>query len=217
MNVNDVFQRVKDSFGDEAAVQITEAKVVRWINDAQREAVMQHEGLLTTDGFIDVVADTQVYALPEDLFTLSHVYYMADDTYYKLRYLSTAEMNEYVDGWSGEDYGTGTPLVFTKGSNNREIALFPVPDTSKTSGIKVTYSRHATDVSTRNSEIDLPSYYHSYIEHFCMMKAYEMDEDWEASDRKAQIIQGTLDFNNNRESWFGRDTYPAVIPSWEDM
>jgi hypothetical protein len=49
-----------------------------------------------------------------------------------------------------------------------------------------------------------------------MMKAYEMDEDWDSADRKAQLIQSTIDFNNSREGWFGRETYPVVSTNYQD-
>lgn len=215
LTVGDIFTRVKDLFGDQDGVQITEAMVIRWINDAQREAVMQHEGLLTTEGFISTVLNQQDYTLPTDLFTLTHLYYKDDDTYYMLRYMPVLAMNKYADGWDGEDYGTGYPVAYTRPIDGT-ISLFPIPDKSVTNGLKLEYSRYPTDVVDSTSALDLPQYYHSYIEDFVLMRAYELDENWEASDRKAAILQAKLDFNNNRESWFGRDTYPSVIPMTED-
>lgn len=215
--VSDIFTRVQRTFGDEASVQVTEADVIRWINDAQREAVMQHEGLLMTEGFISTVAGTAEYTLPTNCFTLSVVAYKdnADASYYPLRFLTVQAMNEYAGGWDGNDFSAGYPQVFTKDTNDK-IILFPRPDNTVTNGIKLTYSRFPTDLTANTDSIDLPHYYHSYVEAFCMMKAYEMDEDWEAAQVKAQLLQSTLDFNNNRESWFGRETYPSVTPMLED-
>lgn len=215
LTVGDIFTRVTNVFGDVNGIQVTEAMVIIWINDAQREAVMQHEGLLTTEAFIDTIVEQQVYTLPEDLFSLTHAYYKDNGTFYNLRYLTVAEFDEYINGWSGDHYGPGIPLVWTRVKNG-EITLFPAPDTAVTGGLKLIYSRYATNVTATASEIDLPDYYHSFVEHFCMMKVYEMDEDWEASDRKAALLQSNLDFNNGRESWFGKDSYPAIIPKIED-
>ena len=64
MNVGDVLTRVRRTFGDEAGIQITQDDVIRWINDAQREAVMQNEGLLQKVGYVASTADTQEYTLP---------------------------------------------------------------------------------------------------------------------------------------------------------
>lgn len=217
LTVSDIFTRVQRLFGDEAGVQVVEGDVIRWINDAQRECVMQHEGLLMKEDFEDTVAGTAEYSTPTDCFVLNHVSYKdsSSGSYYPLRYLPLQAMNQYAGGWDGNDYSSGYPQVFTKDTNDK-IILFPRPDKAITSGIKFTYSRYPIDLTDNADAIDLPHYYHSYVEHFCMMKAYEMDEDWESADKKAQLLQSTLDFNNNRESWFGRETYPSVTPMLED-
>lgn len=214
--VSDIFTRVKNLFGDQDGTQITEAMCINWINDAQKEAVMQHENLHPEEAFINTVDGTQVYTLPADLLSLTHVWYSDGDTYFVLKWMSPTEFNEYIDGWSGSAYyGEGFPLVYTR-IKESEITLFPIPDTSVTNGLKVVYSRYPVDVSVSGSTIDLPKYYDQFVEHFCMMKAYELDENWEASDRKAALVQNTLDFNNNREAWYGRERYPSVMPVAED-
>lgn len=217
LSVSDVFSRVKRTFGDEAAVQVTESDILRWINDAQREAVMQNEGLLQTVGYLDSVSGTKEYTLPTDLFTLSHLYLKDTEftAYYALRWLSLKDFTEYADGWDGNTI-TAMPLVYTQQQDNK-VVIYPTPQASLTSGIKLIYSRYAVDVVDSSSDIDLPPYLHSYVVNFCLMQAYEMDEDWESSSQKAQQIQGDLDFNNNRKFWFGRDKYPSISVNFEDQ
>lgn len=219
LSVSDIVIRVQRSFGDESAVQVTTDDILRWINDACKEVVMQHENLLQTNGFMDSVVGQQAFDLPADCFSLNAVYYR-DNTdesasYYALRFLARPELDQLADGWQGNDYGTGVPQVYSRGPNG-ELLLFPAPDTVYTNAIKLVYARYANKVVTTSDPIDLPPYYHSYVEHFCMMKAYEMDEDWESADHKAQLVQSTIDFNNGREQWFGRETYPTISTSWGD-
>lgn len=220
MLVSDIFTRVQRTFGDEASVQVIIDDVIRWINDAQREVVMQHPNLLQKVGYIDSVADQQAYDLPIDLFTLTDAYYRAssssDKSYYELRYLSRPEMDEFVNGFSGPDYSSSTPLVFTRGDDEGKILIFPTPDVSYTQAIKLVYARYPVDVTANTDQLDIPAYYNNYVREYCLMKAYEMDEDWQASDHKASYVQGAMDFNNGRESWFGRDTYPVITTRWED-
>lgn len=217
LTVSDIFVRVQRAFGDESGVQVTEEDCLRWINDAQREVVMQHAGLLMKEGFIDTESGTAEYTLPTDCFTLNFVGYRDSTTssYYSLRWLPESAMNQYANGWDGNDFSAAYPQVYMKDTNDK-IILFPRPDRSVASGIKLTYARYPIDLTDAEDAIDLPFYYHSYVEHFCMMKAYEKDEDWESADRKAQLVQSTIDFNNHRESWFGRETYPSVTPILED-
>ena len=213
LSVQDVYDRVKRTFGDESAVQVTDADILRWINDAQREAVMQTEGLLQQVAYINVTAGTGEYILPADLFTLSHLYFKDTSTaaYFKLKWLSLHEFSEYVDGWDGSDY-RGYPIIYTNQTSDK-VYVFPLPNTTVTQGIKIIYSRYADDVTSTADTIDLPPYLHSFVVNFCLMQAYEMDEDWESASQKAQQIQGDLDFNNNKQFWFGRETYPMIAES----
>lgn len=217
LSVTDILNRVKRTFGDEAGVQITDADIIRWINDAQREAVMQNEGLLQTIGYISSVASTSEYTYPVDLYVLHHAYYResATSAYYTLKYFTLKEFSEYVDGWDGSS-SSGVPLIYTQQQDNK-ITLFPKPKASVANGLKLIYSRYATDITTTSDPLDLPPYLHTYVANFCLMQAYELDEDWESASNKATQIQGDLDFNNNRKFWFGRDQYPTVNVSPADQ
>jgi hypothetical protein len=216
MTVADIVIRVNRVFGDESAVQIQQADIIRWINDAQREAVMQHENLLPKEGTLDTVANTATYTLPADCFTLGAVYLRqsTSSSYYMLRSFSRERMDSSIDGWQGPDYGTATPQVYTRGADGT-ITLFPTPDASVTGGLRLSYSKYAPDVVNTTDDISIPAYYYGYVEQYCLMKAYEMDEDWESADKKAAFIQSTIDFNNNRDAWFGRGTYPTITDSEE--
>lgn len=216
LTVSDIITRVQRTFGDESAVQVTNEDIIRWINDACREAVMQHENLLQKTGYIDSVVGQREYSYPVDAISVNAVLFR-DSTdltasYYHLRYMSPTDMALHIDGWQGNAYGNGVPQIFTR-SDAGKFAVFPPPQTAYVQGFKVIYARYAVDVVDTNSVIDLPAYYHPYVEHFCMMKAYEMDEDWDSADRKAQLIQSTLNFNVGREDWFGRQSFPTVVDS----
>lgn len=217
LSVTDIFNRVKRTFGDESGVQITDTDIIRWINDAQREAVMQNEGLLQTIGYISSVAGTKEYTYPVDLFVLQHVYYResATGSYYLLKYVTLKEFSEYVDGWDGSTFQS-VPLVYTQQQDGKLI-IFPTPSSSVANGIKLIYSRYAADISTSSDPIDLPPYLHTYVANYCLMQAYELDEDWESATRKSSQIQGDLNFNNNRKHWFGRDVYPTITVNRTDL
>ena len=217
LSVADVITRVQRTFGDESSAQVTQADIIRWINDAQREAVMQNEGLLTTTGFVNTVAGTDEYSLPSDCFVLLHVFVKdgASAAYYAVKWLALAEFTQQIDGWDGAGLSS-YPVVFTQ-ENRDKLTLFPLPTTSVAQGIKLIYGRYATDVVDTNSTIDLPVYLHNYVVNYCLLQAYEMDEDWEAAQQKASQIQGDLDFNNNRQFWFGRESYPAISTDFQDL
>lgn len=216
-SVTDIFTRVQRTFGDEAAVQVTEADIIRWINDAQKEAVMQNEGLLMKDGYITTVANQKEYAMPADLFTLHYVSYRESTAqpYYSLKWLGLKDFSEFLDGWDGSSV-VSYPCVYTSQESNT-LLLFPEPEAVVTNGIKLIYSYYAAAITSSADPLALPPYLHNFVVRYCMMEAYKMDEDWESVDRMAAQIQGDLDFNNNKQFWFGRDSYPSISTKYEDM
>jgi hypothetical protein len=224
--VSDIFTRVQRTFGDEANIQVNLEDVIRWINDACSEVVMQHENLLKSTTVVNSVAFEQDINLPEDVYTLNSVSYRATavttEPMYALEWKSNQEMDYLFPGWrtttnhGSNAYPFGTPQYFTRGElstvgdSPATLSLFPIPDIGYANSVILDYNRYALDVVDVDDAIDLPAYYHGYVEHFCMMKAYEKDEDWNAVDRKAQLVQSTIDFNNTKEQWFGQATYPVV-------
>jgi hypothetical protein len=125
------------------------------------------------------------------------------------------QFSEQADGWDSTSVTNAYPLVFTQQQKDK-ILIYPKPLSSVAQGLKIIYSRYAVDVVDSGSTIDLPPYLHTFVVNFCLMQAYEMDEDWESAQQKATQVQGDLDFNNNRQYWFGRETYPTVSSSYQD-
>jgi hypothetical protein len=222
MTPNDIKDRVKRLFGDESGAQVTDNDILMWINDAQREAAMQLEGMLRTTSTVNSVANSGSYVMPTGALTLLDISYKgaSDGSYHKLRYLSPNEMDEYVDGWDGTEFGAADPQVYSRGQESNAFGssfiVHPRPATSITAAFKVEYIRYPNPVASYAGTIDLPEYLHLYVLEYCLMKAYEMDEDWEAADKKASYIQSTLDFNNGKEAWFGQQSYPVVGTTSED-
>lgn len=219
MEVADIQIRVKRQFGDESGVQVTDDDILRWINDAQREAVMQHENLLQAAAVMPSIEGQSSYPLPDDLFTLQSISYkgLTDTSYYALRFTAPVALDSLVPGWDGSAAGSPSyPTFYARSRYEGLFDVWPAPDSSLNDAFKIVYSRYANVLTNSSNPIDLPVYYHQWVLEYCLMKAYEMDEDWEAAAQKAAYVQSTLSFNNTRESWFGQEKYPVVSPVAED-
>lgn len=208
-SVLQVRTEVQRLFGDESQVQLENNDVVRWINMAQREAVLQTEGLLENTFTGNFVSGQQTYVLDSNLFALHRVRVRPDTStsYNWIRWVNGVDFERIVDGWDGTT-STGLPEVYTE--KDRSLVFFPVPNFNLNPGFKYEGSKYPTDVVNDADLIALPEYYNQYIVDYVMMRAYEMDEDLDAQYLKAQTVQATLDFNEGRENYFGRDTYPVV-------
>lgn len=217
MIVSDVMDRVKRSFGDESGVQITDADIIRWINDAQREMVKHNETLLEKAALTSTVADQQEYTMPADLLIFRQVSYKPTGyrSFMKLKGYSFVEFNELVDGYDGTEYPTGTPNVFTIHAD--KLILFPIPEESISNSLKIYYNRKPTDVVNSASTLDLPDSYFEPIVKYCLTQAYEMDEDWEAAGNKNSELMSDINLLKGRGDWKQQDVYPTITVRYEDM
>lgn len=217
MIVSDVITRVRRTFGDEAAVQVTNDDIIRWINDAQIEVIKHNEGALQKSDLLDLVANQSTYTMPTDLMILQTLRYKFADmqSFARLRYKSMQEFDELVDGWDGSLYGTGSPQYFTM-SEGRAI-LFPTPDQSNVDGLKVLYNQKPTDVDDPNDALALPLIYHNTIVKYCMWQASLLDEDHEPAMMYKSDFTDDTNLLITRETTEATATYKTITVREEDM
>lgn len=216
MIISDIKTRVKRAFGDESGVQITDDDIKRWINDGQREIVMNNEGLLEKTATANIITDTQSYNLPVDLLILKAIHFKgsSDTAYRPLRGMTFTEFNEYIDGWDGATSVVGTPVSYTIHAG--KIYLFPVPDSDISSALKIYYQRSPTDIVNDGDTPDLPLLYHSVLVNYCLRQAHEMDEDLEAAAFKDTKIATDLALLKGRDDWSKQETYPVITVLSDD-
>lgn len=217
MIVSDIMTRIRRKFGDESAVQVTDADIIRWINDGQREIVLKNEILLEKTAVTSSVVGQQEYVLPVDLLILKFIQYKesAGTAYYKLRGLTPVQFNEYIDGWNDGGVARGVPQVFTIFSG--KIIAFPTPTTAVTDGFKIYYNRSPVDVALSSDTPDLPSTYHGTLVKYCMQQAYELDEDMESASMEVAKVAEDIDLLRGREDWKTQETYPTISVCVEDL
>lgn len=217
MNVSDVMTRIKRQFGDESGVQVTDADILRWINDGQRQIVMQNEGLLEKTAFTNTVALQQSYSLPADILILRSVHLKdaASGSYFKIKGHTFSEFDEYVDGWDGTVVDRGFPAMYTVFEN--QLKLFPLPETAQANGLKIYYNRSPVDVDDSLDSLDLPLLYHEVLVKYCLQQAYEMDEDWDAAQVKAVEANADVTILRGRDDWKNQETYPVITILVEDQ
>lgn len=210
MDVQEILTSVQREFGDEAGVQLTEADVIRWINQGMRQIVMQNENLLLVEAVQSTLAGIQSYPEPVDLLILKGVHYRAANTtqYLKLKGYELSTFNEIVDGWDGSTEGGGVPVAYTV--VNTSIKLWPVPSSTIASALKVYYNRSPVDVTATSDTPELPLLYHDALVKHCMLQAYKMDEDWDAAGNQVADLDRDINTLRGRESWKIQGTYSTI-------
>lgn len=217
MIVSDVMTRVRRSFGDESGVQITDADLIRWINDGIRELVKHNETLLQTIAVANLVALQQEYTLPEDLLILNTITIKPDgwQSFLPLKAYSFAQFNQMVDSWDGTQQPPDSPSVYTRYAN--KLILFPVPAKSLTNALKIYYNRQPVDVTNSADPLDIPIQYHETLVKYCQSQAYEMDEDWDAAQLKDAATSSDIALLRGREDWNIQEHYPVITIREEDL
>lgn len=208
MNVQDVANRVRRIFGDDAGVQVTDEDIFRWINDAQLQISIDNEELLETVSTADIVANQPDYTLPTNCNTLRSLMY----NNFRLRGLSMTLFNEYLDGFKAPSneggFGTGRPEVFMVYAN--VITLFPTPNESITNGLRLFYARHPESVGNFADALTVPDRYHNSVVEYCLKMAYEMDENFDAAAYKKGEFSSQVQKLKGQEKVTSTEYYPKI-------
>lgn len=218
MNVQDVITRVRRVFGDEAAVQVTNEDIIRWVNDAQIEVVKHNDAALQKTAFMNLVATQASYTLPADLLILRSLRYRYADkpNFFNIRYKNMQQFDEVIDGWDGSNTTlTSTPMYFTQYEG--QVVLFPAPDQSMTNGLKVLYNQKPADVAIPADNLSLPIIYHNTIFKYCMWQASLLDEDHEPAMMYKSDFQNDMDMLINTETQDPVAVYSTITVLEADM
>lgn len=206
MIVADVISRVKRQFGDESGAQVTDADIIRWINDGQNEIAQMHE-LLEATAVTKTLAGKVDYELPDSMVTLQAIYYNGA----KLRNLSNQEFDEYIrvanDGGNSEG-----SYVYTSWGNR--ITLFPAPASSL--DLRINFSCFPAPVEISADELNIPLRYHNRLVEYVLAQAYELDENFEAATFKANQMTNAMSQTLGDEQWDEHSEYPTILVRAED-
>jgi hypothetical protein len=215
--VSDVVTRVRRTFGDEAAVQVKDEDVIRWINDGQIEIVKNNDAALQKSDFVNLVAGQSTYVLPADMLLLRSLRYKFTSmlSFSSLRYKNMQEFDDSVDGWDGLAFNTGTPKFFTMYEG--KAILFPTPDQSVTAGLKVLYNKIPTDVVDLTSSLALPLIYHNTILSYCMWQASLLDEDLDPAVMYKNEFTANMQLLSSKETADPVATYPTITTLAYDL
>lgn len=213
MNVQDIFNRVKRSFGDESGVQISDDDLIRWINDAQVQIATENPSSMEAVATTNIVGGQSEYPQPADVNNIRALMFKG----YRLKPLSFQEFNEYLDGFSapaGSEYGYSSPRVFMVYAGN--IVVFPTPSDPEENALKIYYSKLPAKVANTADELTVPERYHNAVVEYCLSRAYELDEDFEKASYKKTEFGDSVMKASVSESWNPQEYYPRITVLPED-
>ncbi len=209
----DVSDRVRTTFGDTSGAQVTDAMMIRWINDGQQE-IINNNPVLKGTKYTDYVAGTTEYTFPTDSVQFIEAVYVDGRP---IKNLSPQEYREYVLEMDPElEALSAYPSIWYE--RNGVITFYPKGTTTYTNGLKLEYVKTPATVNAISSStyLTIPDRYLNHLVDYVLAQALELDENYTASQyKKAQFREG-LDRLNQRENISQLDYYPTVMMDPDD-
>lgn len=167
-------------FGDQAQVQLDNAKIITFINMGQREIIINNPVNKKT-GSADTVGGQSSY----DISTLKAL----DITSVRfkgrpLQFKTFQEAEEYIVSQDPEFNTQGDPILWYTWEN--KLNLYPVPQGTDSGALTIFYTQDFTQITNLSDMLAVPDRYFNALVQYVLSQAYEMDEDVQNSAFKMQ-------------------------------
>lgn len=209
----DVYERVRTLFGDTSGAQITDAMVVRWINDGQQE-IVNNNAILKDTKYSNIVAGQSEYTFPDDKVQYIEAIYVDGRP---VRPMTPQAFREFIlQDDPRKTAVADVPEVWYE--RNGVITFYPTPQKAYENGLKLEYVKQPTPVVyiSTSQLLSIPDRYLNELVNYVMSQALELDENFTAADYKRNQFREGLDRQNLRENIVQISAYPQVMPDPDD-
>ena len=203
--VQNVYDFVKRTFGDEAGVQLANADIVRWINEAQEEIAVANKAIqaVATTPLVANQTDYSVAGVTPRIYEINSI--LIDGR--RIGNIPVSQAEESISLADPEGSETGAPQFWYEWANT--IKFWPKPNVGGT--IQIRYIAFPTDVTTNGTDVlSLRDEYFMDIVNYVLKQAYEMDENPEMMQAKAQEFTQSVTERGEKETNSQHMTYPTL-------
>lgn len=207
--VQHVFDHVTRQFGDESGVQITQNDVVRWVNQGQDEIFRRAKPVKAT-ATADLIGGQRAYTFPDNILEVQALHVNGKPVAYK----SFQDAEQYIIDKDPQNIVVADlPEMWYEWGGN--FIFWPTPSKNLTAGIFIYYIPSVTLVTGLNNDLSIPDRFYNRLLEYVLAQAYEMDENWEGSNRKSVQFDSKIesDVNNLNVQY---DVYPTITVLEED-
>jgi len=200
--VTEVMKAVKRKFGDESGVQLEDADIMAWINDAQ-DVIVTKNKILKAKSVISTAAGVRNYLLPtEGIQQIESLLYNGQ----QLPNMSVAQAEESISQTDLNFEETGNPLFWFEWAG--EITLWPTP--VENGSLTLRYSMKPAPVTSPSSLLSVPDTYYQDVVTFVLKQAYEMDENESMMATKGAEFEASLANRIDEERTAQTMTYGVI-------
>lgn len=196
----DVIDSVFRQFGDESGAQVTQEDVIRWINEAQRDVVVNNREVNQAIAEFSVAAGVGTYdivLLIPDVLRLHSIMYKG-----KLlpNYTFEEAQTKMLETEEPQD-----PVFWFRYAGM--LKLWPAPPEDYTNAVEVYYNRVPTTITQDTDVLGVPESYYEAVNAFCLAKAFELDGDAQMLGIKREEYNRNLVVNSLDTGQSHRDFY----------
>lgn len=208
---DDVAFRVRSSFGDFSGAQLSDAAILSWINDGQREIVNSNT-LLRATKYANIVAGQQDYTFPGDKVLAIEALYVDG---YPIENVSPQAAREYIIKLDPTSLlSAERPEIWYERAG--VITFYPTPQKDIANGLKLEYVKTPSNLSLLSNPLDIPDRYFNELVSYVISQALEADENYEAASYKLQQFRSGLDRLNLKDNLSQIDLYQQILPDPDD-
>jgi len=189
-----IIRRVVDTLQDATSVRWAVAELVRYLNDGQREVVLQRpDAVSKTIAFMCAPGSRQ--SLPRDGAKLLDIprNLASMSTKRSLRIVSRDLLDAQIPGWRSS---TGSVDIIHFIYDPREPRVFHVyPPATSSAQLEIIYAAFPTDIDEPASnatytavegDISLPDIFANALQNYILYRAYDKDSEFAGNSQRAQ-------------------------------
>lgn len=200
--VSEVMTAVKRQFGDESGVQLEDADIVRWINDAQ-DVITAKNKVLKAKSTTPAVAGQAAYTFPSDnIHQIESIHFKG----YRVPNMNFAEAEEQIFTADPSQLALGEPVLWYEWAGT--FTFWPAPNT--TDNIVLYYTKRPTRVTTSTDTLSIPDKYYQDVVRYVLSQAYEMDEDMGNAQAKGAQFEASLNELSEEDRTAQNMTYSVL-------
>lgn len=208
---------VKRQFGDEDGTQISDADILGWINDAQRQIVAVNP-ILQSSVQHDIIGGQGIYQYPADQIQyIQTLFYTDPDGVTKpLTQYSYQEAIEYIakPGITDELANSGDPRIWWSWA--QKITLFPTPKANITNGLTMDFISIPKELTVLSDALSVPDRYFDTVVNFVLSKARALDETYDAANFHKGLFEQQLGQLSEQENKIQVQQYSAPLVRADD-
>lgn len=178
----------------------SEAELIAWINEAQREAAQR--GLLLSSTFVtSIVAGTASYVLDPAIWLVEQVESAMGGLLTLVRH---ADLENSVSAWASV---TGTPRMAFVSGDGTTLTLYPKPTDADTLSVRAWFDPDPL-VNPSDTPMISPRHHRALLEWVCYRAGQKRDVDHLLPDAERYLA--------NFERHFGPSASAVTVRGWND-